>query len=101
LVSQTSRLGIRPALPDLPGFLQGTTWVEFSKSIDDEEALHRLECGIKGIQPGRRTIIQLGECPYVGLRDPEYRAAVMEMAASRVTQGLARLDQKGWIHEEK
>jgi conjugative relaxase-like TrwC/TraI family protein len=34
-------------------------------------------------------------------RDPEYRAAVMEMASSRITEGLARLDQKGWIHEEK
>ena len=34
-------------------------------------------------------------------RDPEYRAAVMEMASSKVTAGLARLDQKGWIHEEK
>ena len=34
-------------------------------------------------------------------RDPEYRAAVMEMASSKVTEGLARLDQKGWIHEEK
>src|SRR5271166_1238836 len=34
-------------------------------------------------------------------RDPEYRAAVMEMAASKVAAGLARLDQKGWIHEEK
>jgi hypothetical protein len=34
-------------------------------------------------------------------RDPEYRAAVMEMASSNVTAGLTRLDQKGWIHEEK
>ncbi|HXO92761.1 MAG TPA: MobF family relaxase, partial [Candidatus Acidoferrum sp.] len=34
-------------------------------------------------------------------RDPEYRAAVMEMAASKVTAGLVRLDQKSWIHEEK
>ena len=34
-------------------------------------------------------------------RDPEYRAAVMEMASSKITEGLARLDQKGWIHEEK
>src|ERR1700694_5578747 len=25
----------------------------------------------------------------------------MEMASSKVTEGLARLDQKGWIHEEK
>jgi ATP-dependent exoDNAse (exonuclease V) alpha subunit len=34
-------------------------------------------------------------------RDPEYRAAVMEMASSKITEGLAKLDQKGWIHEEK
>src|SRR5208282_5715089 len=34
-------------------------------------------------------------------RDPEYRAAVMDMAASRVREGLARLEEKGWIHEEK
>src|ERR1700719_750033 len=34
-------------------------------------------------------------------RDPEYRAAVMVMASSNVTAGLARLDHKGWIHEEK
>src|SRR6202521_2190755 len=34
-------------------------------------------------------------------RDPEYRAAVMEMASSKITAGLAKLDQKGWIHEEK
>ncbi len=60
--------GQRAKESDLPGFLQSTTWVEFSKSIDDEEALHRLECGIRGIPPGRRTIIQLGECPYVGLK---------------------------------
>src|SRR5215472_1098809 len=34
-------------------------------------------------------------------RDPEYRAAVMEMASSKVAEGLARLEVKGWIHEEK
>jgi len=34
-------------------------------------------------------------------RDPEYRAAVMEMASSKVAEGLARLGAKGWIHEEK
>ena len=34
-------------------------------------------------------------------RDPEYRAAVMEMASSKIAEGLAMLDQKGWIHEEK
>jgi ATP-dependent exoDNAse (exonuclease V) alpha subunit len=34
-------------------------------------------------------------------RDPEYRAAVMDMAARRTKAGLDKLDQKGWIHEEK
>ena len=33
-------------------------------------------------------------------RDPEYRVAVMEMASSKITEGLARLDQKGWISEK-
>ena len=43
--------GERTRESDLPGFLQGTTWVEFRDSIDDEEALHRLVCGIKGVAP--------------------------------------------------
>src|SRR5258707_7880418 len=34
-------------------------------------------------------------------RDPEYRAAAMEMASSKITEGLAMLDPKGWIHEGK
>jgi hypothetical protein len=34
-------------------------------------------------------------------RDPEYRAAVMDMAARRTREGLENLDRKGWIHEEK
>jgi len=37
--------GERAKESDLPGFLQGT-WVEFHRSLDDEEALHRLACGI-------------------------------------------------------
>jgi len=45
--------GQRAKESDLPGFLQGPTWVEFRQSIDDETALHRLVCGIKTIPPGR------------------------------------------------
>ena len=62
--------GQRAKESELPGFLQGTTWVEFRQSIDEEDALHRLVCGIKGIPPGRRpgaTILE-GECPYLGLK---------------------------------
>ena len=29
----------------MPGFLQGTTWVEFRQSLDEEDALYRLVCG--------------------------------------------------------
>jgi energy-coupling factor transporter ATP-binding protein EcfA2 len=62
--------GQRAKESELPGFLQGTTWVEFRRSIDEEDALHRLVCGIKCIPPGRRpgaTILE-GECPYLGLK---------------------------------
>jgi hypothetical protein len=62
--------GHRAKESDLPGFLQGTTWVEFRQSVEDEDALHRLVCGIKGIPPGRGpgAPITQGECPYVGLK---------------------------------
>jgi superfamily II DNA or RNA helicase/tetratricopeptide (TPR) repeat protein len=33
-------------------FLNSTTWVEFEGSMEDEEALRRLVCGIRGIAPG-------------------------------------------------
>jgi energy-coupling factor transporter ATP-binding protein EcfA2 len=62
--------GGRAKESELPGFLQGTTWVEFRRSLDEEDALHRLVCGIKGIPPGRRpgvTILE-SECPYLGLK---------------------------------
>src|SRR4029077_19754734 len=38
--------------------------------IDDEDALHFLECGIRGVPPGRgsRGFILAGECPYLGLK---------------------------------
>jgi WD40 repeat protein/energy-coupling factor transporter ATP-binding protein EcfA2 len=62
--------GRRAKESDLPGFLQGTTWVEFPQSVDDADALHRLLCGIKGIPPGRKlgTTVRAGECPYLGLK---------------------------------
>src|ERR1700756_3105874 len=34
-------------------------------------------------------------------RDQDYRAAVAAMAGKRTKEGLDKLDQKGWIHEEK
>ncbi len=54
----------------LPRFLVRATWVEFRRSLDDEDALHRLKCGIRGIAPGpgRNGAIDVGVCPYQGLK---------------------------------
>ena len=36
---------------ELPSFLRRLAWVEFDSSLQDEDALHRLVCGIRGIPP--------------------------------------------------
>jgi hypothetical protein len=41
-----------PSIPELPVFLAGNTWVEFS-DIADDDALWRLECGIRRVAPER------------------------------------------------
>jgi serine phosphatase RsbU (regulator of sigma subunit) len=45
------------------------TWVDFANGLDDEQAIHRLVCGIRGIAPGPGPghAIFEGECPYRGL----------------------------------
>ena len=59
----------RPNDHDLPMFLKRMTWVDFQNGLDDEQAFHRLVCGIRGIAPGPgpgQAIFE-GECPYRGL----------------------------------
>jgi tetratricopeptide (TPR) repeat protein len=46
-----------PGAPDarslkLPRFLRRLTWVDFRAGLGDEEALHNLYCGIRGLEPG-------------------------------------------------
>src|SRR5512135_2271319 len=56
----------RPQDRDLPMFLKRMTWVEFQEGLEDEQAFHRLRCGIRGIAPGPgpgQAIFE-GECPY-------------------------------------
>lgn len=48
----------RRALEDCAPFLTAATWVQFSESIDDEEQIHRLVCGIRGLEPGPWTNIK-------------------------------------------
>jgi WD40 repeat protein len=54
----------------LPTFLVATTWVEFRDSLDDQQAFHRLVCGIRGVEPGTGPgqALYEGQCPYRGLR---------------------------------
>jgi hypothetical protein len=42
-----------PKQPELPTFLSGNTWVDFRNSKDNDDTLWRLECGIRGMPPGR------------------------------------------------
>jgi hypothetical protein len=52
----------------LPSFLRATTWVEFSDSLDDENAFHLLLCGIRGEEPGSGPGAQtIQGRPYRGL----------------------------------
>src|SRR6266403_5750207 len=50
----------------LPTFLAATTWVEFRGSLGDEDAFHRLVCGIRGLEPGAEPgqALYEGQCPY-------------------------------------
>jgi AAA-like domain/TIR domain len=41
-----------PQEPKLPAFLSGNSWVDFRGGLDDDTALWRLECGIRGTPPG-------------------------------------------------
>ena len=59
----------RPERGRLPSFLAATTWVEFRTSLEDEQAFHRLVCGIRGVEPGAGPAGAAFEdaCPYRGL----------------------------------
>ena len=59
----------RPGEEKLPPLLRRTTWVQFSRTLDDAEAFRRLVCGIRGIEPGAGPNGPPfeGQCPYRGL----------------------------------
>ena len=62
--------GTREERSRLPTFLVASTWVEFRKSLDEEDAYHRLKAGIRGQAPGTAPgeAVYEGQCPYRGLK---------------------------------
>ena len=97
--------GQRAKESDVPGFLQGTTWVRFERSIDEKDALHRLECGIRGIPVDRKPTIPEGKCPYLGLKtfQPEDaalfygRTAKVQELVDRLRTGLGSLREERFL----
>jgi hypothetical protein len=41
-------------------FLELRTWVEFKTGLEDTQALHLLVCGVRGIAPGRGSLVNSG-----------------------------------------
>jgi hypothetical protein len=52
-----------------PAFLTQTNWIEFRNSIDEQDSIHRLLAGIRGVPPGPDLplLSTSGVCPYRGL----------------------------------
>ncbi len=42
---------LKPGEKGLPRFLRRLTWVDFRRGLDDDDAYHRLVCGIRGVAP--------------------------------------------------
>lgn len=62
--------GAKRSDDQLPDFLAAATWVELRDTLEDEQALHRLISGIRGVEPGPGPgeAVAEGECPYRGLQ---------------------------------
>jgi energy-coupling factor transporter ATP-binding protein EcfA2 len=83
----------RPERSKLPIFLTRTSWVEFTKSIDEEQALHRLKSAIRGVAPGPgpgQAVFE-GACPYRGLEVFDVEHAPFFYGRNALTEWL--LDQ--------
>jgi len=67
-----------PRQPELPLFLSGNLWVDFrGKTLTDDDALWRLECGIRGIAPGAGRPASAALRP--DIRPPPYRPLLYKM----------------------
>jgi WD40 repeat protein len=74
----------------LPTFLVATTWVEFRHTLDDEDAFHRLVCGVRGQAPGPAPgeAVYEGQCPYRGLAHFDVEHAPFFFGREALTEWL-------------
>jgi WD40 repeat protein len=74
----------------LPAFLTATTWVEFRRTLDDEDAVYRLVCGIRGKEPGPGPgqAVYEGERPYRGLQAFQEKDAKFFFGREALTEWL-------------
>ncbi len=90
----------------LPRFLRRLTWVKFNASVNEEDGLHRLYCGIQGLPPGRPGDGEFEDvCPFRGLevfheQDERFffgREAVVQRLEQHLSRGrfLAVLGPSG------
>jgi len=78
--------------PELPDFLSGYTWVDFrGKTLNDDDALWRLECGINGVAPMDGRPKQDNDPP----PDPLWREHYLRWLMEQVSVvSLAGIDKK-------
>jgi WD40 repeat protein/energy-coupling factor transporter ATP-binding protein EcfA2 len=75
----------------LPMFLAATTWIEFRDTLDDKRALHRLVCGIRGVEPDHELenlVVVEGVSPYRGLQVFDVKDARFFFGREALTQWL-------------
>src|SRR5262249_51539690 len=79
--------------PSAFAFLGLDSWVKFERSVDEEDQLHRLACGIRGIRPGRGrgVAVEAGECPYRELRVFDVGHANLFFGRERLTRVLVEM----------
>ncbi len=56
--------------PDLPPLLANKAWISLARGLEDDRALYLLECGIRGVPPGRQRP-RVEQDPDPGLRECE------------------------------
>jgi len=79
--------------PSAFDFLAEYTWVQFDRTLDEDEPQFRLVCGIRGVPPGPRPGVPIvtGECPYRGLQIFDVAYAELFFGREKLTLDLVEM----------